>query len=852
MSSRALVHQKNVVKCQLYAGAVQTSPSPSNASSSGHRPSLAFAQQPARRCLAPAHTATVQPSSFVSSAPSISAALRPGRPGRRHVAASAQAGRGGKGNGGTDEEPDWEAEMSIFKQRISRPNQLATLRELEAKVSVGKVLYARDGLAIVSGLNTDAPLGTKVSFVTGTAGVLLWHRSDNLSFCLVLGDPSTVSEGTPVECKIKGVLQVVDDVKGPITRKDFETFNVPAGEDAFGRVCDHIGRHLPEYDDAVSASSAAALVSPAASRSPAAGSGGSSSSGGSSGGSSNRFRPLVNQQVDMKNREQINESLLTGVKALDILTPFGRGASLLVIGPSGSGKTRLALDAIAGQARWSGAAAAAATAVPTPPGGPVRCVLALAGRTKAEVQAVVSELRSSGSLFNTAVVAVEEGAPLGHQYAAMCCACAIGERVRDEGGHSLVVVDDIRPLSDVWEQLLGGLAGLGPALLREGLVKDERGRDMPVVPPPGSTSASASAADVSAADAPSSSSTPASVAAAAAPPRASSPGTDSSGIEASGSSGSSGSGGGGSGSLDDDGALVEYEGMLVSGAMAQRRGFLSTFFMRAAKMSRSNGGGSMSLVPLVPGTCATGVSRRIDMSKYKTLSPEQLAKLEAALRAKMLAEELAAGAGSGELATEVVEEFISIADGQVVLEGSQQQQQQLPGPVAYSVNPKLSITRIGTRAFYKALEQLAPQVRLDLAQADDARRFGGAVAVSTSSVASGSSIDLGGGGGSGSGVRLAAADLRADALARRLSAALLQAPGRPASLAEQVATLFAVQRGFADSIPPERLPGWLQAALQHVAATAPAAMQELGRTGMLTAESEAAISAALNAFRAGP
>jgi F-type H+-transporting ATPase subunit alpha len=38
--------------------------------------------------------------------------------------------------------------------------------------------------------------------------------------------------------------------------------------------------------------------------------------------------------------------------------------------------------------------------------------------------------------------------------------------------------------------------------------------------------------------------------------------------------------------------------------------------MRAAKMSRANGGGSLSLLPLVPGVCATGVSRRIDMSKY--------------------------------------------------------------------------------------------------------------------------------------------------------------------------------------------------------------------------------------------
>lgn len=44
--------------------------------------------------------------------------------------------------------------------------------------------------------------------------------------------------------------------------------------------------------------------------------------------------------------------------------------------------------------------------------------------------------------------------------------------------------------------------------------------------------------------------------------------------------------------------------------------FLSTFFMRSAKLSRANGGGSMTLLPLVPGCCATGVSKRIDMSKW--------------------------------------------------------------------------------------------------------------------------------------------------------------------------------------------------------------------------------------------
>ena len=190
----------------------------------------------------------------------------------------------------------------------------------------------------------------------------------------------------------------------------------------------------------------------------------------------------------------------------------------------------------------------------------------------------------------------------------------LSERVRDEGGHALVVVDDIKPLSDVWEQLLSGLAGerggeageadtegqrlgrvarhgwlrsfvgqgapcwfracpnqqpsvcvhfmylmplgfprtgLGPALLREGLVKDDKGRDMPVVPPPSAAAAAGAAADGTADAAAAAAAEAADAAAAAAAAAAAVPGLP-----------------GG----DDDNALVEYEGMLVSGAVAQRRG----------------------------------------------------------------------------------------------------------------------------------------------------------------------------------------------------------------------------------------------------------------------------------------
>ncbi|GFR41699.1 hypothetical protein Agub_g2446, partial [Astrephomene gubernaculifera] len=666
----------------------------------------------------------------------------------------------------------------------------------------------------------------------------------------------------------------------------------------------------------------------------------SSSSGGGSGGPMGRSvtRPLLAPQVEMKDREQIHESLLTGVKALDILTPLGRGSSLLLVGPPGSGKTRVALDAIAGQAAWWGAAAAAAggstagavssssssaaagTAAagpqspPPPPSGAVRCVLALVGRPREEVQSIISQLRSSGALPSTAVVAAPEGSPLGHQLAATCCACAIGERIRDEGGHALVVVDDLRPLSDTWERLLGGLAALGPARLREGLVKDERGRDVnagasagpaptsgstrpptlsPSPPPPASSSTPPSASPPQPSSSSASSETPSSPASAPAssspasssPPASSSsvpsssqaapspsaapadaagaaavPASSASAASASSSSGSSGDDGGDDGG--DEGALVEWEGMLVSGAVAQRRGFLSTFFLRAAKLSRTSGGGSLTLLPLVPGCCATGTSRRINLSKYKTLSPEQIAKLEAALRARQLADELAsAGGAGGELATEVVEEFISIADGQLVLRepqgrggsrgggsesGSGSCSEGSGGAVfspasspssslspAYQPDPRLSLTRIGSRAYCPALGQLAPQVRLQLIQAEDARRFAAAATARSTDSSS---------------TTTSTTDQRADAAAQRLAAALLQEPGRPVGLSEQVVTLFAVQRGYLDAVPPDQVAAWLQGAMRHLAGSAAGTMQELGRTGVLSADLEAQLAAELGAF----
>eukprot|EP00775_Hariotina_reticulata_P002752 gene2752-3047_t len=443
----------------------------------------------------------------------------------------------------------------------------------------------------------------------------------------------------------------------------------------------------------------------------------------------------------MKNREQITESLFTGVKALDTLTPLGRGASLLVIGPNNSGKTTLALDAILGQ-KGSG----------------VKSVLASTTLPAQQLAARLKELEAADCLENTAVFFAAPDAPLGTKLATIMAAAAAGERVRDEGGHTLVVLDDLSPLSDSWDKLVLSLAELGQEKLREGLIKDESGNDVALTP-------------------------------------------------------------------RTEQELVDYEGMLVSGAVAQRRGFFSILFLRAAKLHSSFGGGSMTLLPLVPGRPASGTRASLDMSKYTTLTQEQKEKLQQVLEKKKAAEAavLAVSTGPGELKTETVEEFISISDGQVVLEPgmtSLSGDQGAVGPVPYSVNPKLSVTRIGSRAYYKALELLAPQIRLELAQSEDARKY----AINQEDPVL----------------------KRYEAYSQRIAAALRQQPGHPVPLEELVVVLFAIQKGFADAVPVKEVPQFLAEGLDWLRNHNAAVLTDIAKSKQLTAKAEKGIIDALS------
>lgn len=154
--------------------------------------------------------------------------------------------------------------------------------------------------------------------------------------------------------------------------------------------------------------------------------------------------------------------------------------------------------------------------------------------------------------------------------------------------------------------------------------------------------------------------------------------------------------------------------MLVSVGEAERRAFLSSLVQRAAKMDHRLGGGSLSLVLVVPGLPATGTRFSPSPQLLASLSPERRQRLEAAARQRS-AEAAGGGAEGGGAAgpllpTLIVEELMSLTDGQmVVVRGEGGDAEEGPGS-RLTLDPALSVSRLGARVFPPLLRPLAGQV----------------------------------------------------------------------------------------------------------------------------------------------
>jgi F-type H+/Na+-transporting ATPase subunit alpha len=135
-------------------------------------------------------------------------------------------------------------------------------------------------------------------------------------------------------------------------------------------------------------------------------------------------------------RQPVKEPLQTGLKAIDGMIPIGRGQRELIIGDRQTGKTAVAIDTIINQK-----------------GGNVVCIYVAIGQKRSTVAQVVDKLREFGAMDYTTVVAAtaSESAPL--QYIAPYTGCTMGEHLRDQGGHALLIYDDLSKHAVAYRQL---------------------------------------------------------------------------------------------------------------------------------------------------------------------------------------------------------------------------------------------------------------------------------------------------------------------------------------------------------------------------------------------------------------
>ena len=135
-------------------------------------------------------------------------------------------------------------------------------------------------------------------------------------------------------------------------------------------------------------------------------------------------------------RQPVKEPLQTGLKAIDGMIPIGRGQRELIIGDRQTGKTAVAIDAIINQK-----------------GGNVVCIYIAIGQKRSTVAQVVDKLREAGAMEYTIIVAAtaSDAAPL--QFIAPYSGCTMGEQFRDNGGHALVIYDDLSKHAVAYRQL---------------------------------------------------------------------------------------------------------------------------------------------------------------------------------------------------------------------------------------------------------------------------------------------------------------------------------------------------------------------------------------------------------------
>ncbi len=263
----------------------------------------------------------------------------------------------------------------IIKKKIEEFEKTVDLAETGTVLSVG------DNVARVYGVRNCMAMEL-LEFPGGIMGIALNLEQDNVGVA-IMGDVTGIKEGDPV-------------------KRTGKIAQVPVGECMLGRVVDALGNPID----------------------------------GKGPINATEFRRIEMKAPGVIDRKPVHEPCYTGLKAIDAMTPVGRGQRELIIGDRQIGKTAIGVDAIIAQKNTD-----------------VYCIYNAVGQKQATVALVVEALRKAGAMEYTTVVASSASEPASLQYLSAFAATAMGEYFRDNGKHALIIYDDLSKQAVAYREL---------------------------------------------------------------------------------------------------------------------------------------------------------------------------------------------------------------------------------------------------------------------------------------------------------------------------------------------------------------------------------------------------------------
>ncbi|MDR2799724.1 MAG: F0F1 ATP synthase subunit alpha [Desulfovibrio sp.] len=273
--------------------------------------------------------------------------------------------------------------MRITAEEISKiiEGQIKNYAKRVEMSETGTVLYVGDGIARVHGVGNAMSMEL-LEFPGGLMGMVLNLEEDNVGVAL-LGDDSHLKEGDAV-------------------KRTGRIFSVPVGDSVMGRVLDPLGRPLDGLGPL----------------------------------GKTETLPVEIKAPGIIARRSVHEPMPTGLKAIDAMTPIGRGQRELIIGDRQTGKTAVCIDAILAQKNTD-----------------IHCFYVAIGQKKSNVALVADTLRKYGALDYSTIISATASDPAPLQYISPYSGCAMAEFYRNNGKHALIIYDDLSKQATAYRQM---------------------------------------------------------------------------------------------------------------------------------------------------------------------------------------------------------------------------------------------------------------------------------------------------------------------------------------------------------------------------------------------------------------